>query len=126
MNRAGAAHINTVLLTILIVLEIFSFTYLVRSCLFLATFFSFSPFFLSFVSPLSSRNHFADIVVMEDSHASTPSASLSLRNGSLHYVMECISRYGHYLEGPQFSAMFIVGDQPSIYDRGFDIAIQQL
>lgn len=64
---------------------------------------------------------FDDILVMDGSHASSPSASFSSRDGSPHSVMEYIFRNRHYLDARRFGAMHIVGDQPLIYDRRFDM-----
>lgn len=81
---------------------------------------SFSPFFSTLVSPLSSLAHFAEIVVMDSLHAYSPSASFFSCDSSLYSVIEYVPQYGHCLDAYQFGTMRIVGDQPCIYDRRFD------
>lgn len=119
--RGSTSSISSLLMSILIVLVVFSL-YVLRSCLFvtLCSRFSFHlsfspsfPFFLLSVVILVT-------FVMNSSYASSPSASFSPRNGSRYSVMEYISRYAQYLEALRLGAKRIVGDQPSIHHHSFD------
>lgn len=57
---------------------------------------------------------------MEGSHASSPSASFSSREGWPYSHMKYVSLYGNYLDGRQSGAMGIVSDHPLVYDRRFE------
>lgn len=70
-----------------------SIAFVVVCCMLRFSFIAFPclPFFMSCSLPL-----FADILFMDRSHASLPSGSYSLRDGSPYSVMVYISRYDHY------------------------------
>lgn len=78
------------------------------------------PFLLSIVSLRSLTLHFADVLVMDGSHASSASASFSFFDTSFYSVMEYISPYGRYLDARRFCSKRIAGDRPSIDDFCFD------